>query len=46
MRYRMGLDMGANSLGWCLVELNVRDEPVRLIRMPPGKRRDVAPNWS
>jgi CRISPR-associated endonuclease Csn1 len=40
LRYRLGLDLGANSLGWCLVELNDRNEPIRLIRMGARLFRD------
>jgi len=31
--YRIGLDIGANSIGWCLYELNSNDEIIRLMRM-------------
>ncbi len=31
--YRMGLDIGTNSIGWCLYELNKDDEIVALMRM-------------
>ena len=27
MDYRLGLDMGSNSLGWCLLEMNAEGEP-------------------
>jgi CRISPR-associated endonuclease Csn1 len=40
LRYRLGLDLGANSLGWCLVELNDKNEPIRLIRMGARLFRD------
>jgi CRISPR-associated endonuclease Csn1 len=40
LRYRLGLDLGANSLGWCLVELNDNNEPTRLIRMGARLFRD------
>lgn len=42
LRYRLGLDMGANSLGWCLVELNEENppKPIRLIRMGVRLFRD------
>jgi len=33
MRYRLGLDLGANSLGWCIVELDDHGQPFRLVRM-------------
>lgn len=33
MRYRLGLDIGSTSIGWCLVRLNANDEPVAVIRM-------------
>lgn len=33
MRYRLGLDIGSTSIGWCLVRLNNNDEPVAVIRM-------------
>lgn len=33
MRYRLGLDIGATSIGWCMVRLDVHDNPVAIIRM-------------
>lgn len=33
MRYRLALDMGSTSIGWCLIRLNGVDEPVAIIRM-------------
>lgn len=33
MRYRLALDMGSTSIGWCLIRLNTEDEPVAIIRM-------------
>ncbi len=30
MDYRLGLDVGTNSLGWCVLELNDRGEPCRI----------------
>ena len=30
MEYRMGLDVGTNSLGWSVLELNESDEPFRI----------------
>lgn len=33
MRYRLGLDLGSTSIGWCMVRLNSRDEPIAVIRM-------------
>lgn len=38
--YRLGLDLGANSLGWCIVELNEAKEPIGLIRMGVRLFRD------
>lgn len=32
MRYRLGIDLGANSLGWAVVRLNQADEPVALVK--------------
>ncbi len=32
MRYRLGLDMGSTSIGWCMVRLNADDQPVSVIR--------------
>lgn len=42
LRYRLGLDLGANSLGWCLVELNEENppKPIRLIRLGVRLFRD------
>ena len=33
MRYRLALDMGSTSIGWCLIRLNANDEPIAIIRM-------------
>lgn len=33
MRYRLGLDLGTTSIGWCLLRLNEDDRPVAVIRM-------------
>lgn len=33
MRYRLGLDIGSTSIGWCLLRLNPSDEPIAIIRM-------------
>lgn len=33
MRYRLALDIGSTSIGWCLIRLNTRDEPIAIIRM-------------
>ncbi|MBZ0071512.1 MAG: type II CRISPR RNA-guided endonuclease Cas9 [Gammaproteobacteria bacterium] len=33
MRYRLGLDIGSTSIGWCMIRLNQADEPVAVIRM-------------
>lgn len=33
MRYRLALDIGSTSIGWCLIRLNSRDEPIAIIRM-------------
>lgn len=32
MRYRLALDLGTNSLGWAMIRLNPRDEPIAVIR--------------
>jgi CRISPR-associated endonuclease Csn1 len=32
MRYRLGLDLGAKSLGWAMLRLNPDNEPVAVIR--------------
>jgi CRISPR-associated endonuclease Csn1 len=31
VRYRLGIDIGTNSLGWCLLELDHAGEPCRLL---------------
>ncbi len=31
-RYRLGLDIGTNSIGWCVLRLNELDEPIGIIR--------------
>jgi len=33
LRYRLGIDLGTNSLGWCVVGLDEEDRPSRFIRM-------------
>lgn len=33
MRYRLGLDMGTTSIGWCMIRLDKNDNPVAIIRM-------------
>lgn len=33
MKYRLGLDLGANSLGWCVYCLDDDDEPVSIQRL-------------
>lgn len=33
IKYRLGLDLGANSLGWCAYRLDDADEPVSIVRM-------------
>lgn len=33
MRYRLALDIGTTSIGWCLIRLNATDEPCAVIRM-------------
>jgi CRISPR-associated endonuclease Csn1 len=33
MKYRLGLDLGTNSLGWCVVALDDNDSPVRIMRI-------------
>ena len=33
MRYRLGLDIGAKSIGWAMIRLNTQDEPVAIIKM-------------
>ena len=31
MKYRLGLDIGTNSLGWCVLELNGEKEPINIV---------------
>ena len=33
MRYRLGLDIGSTSIGWCMVRLDGQDNPTAVIRM-------------
>lgn len=33
MHYRLALDIGSTSIGWCLIRLNTNDEPIAVIRM-------------
>ena len=30
MKTRLGLDIGTNSIGWCLLELDENNEPFRI----------------
>ncbi len=32
-KYRLGIDMGSTSLGWCALELNEDKEPIDILRM-------------
>ena len=40
MRYRLGLDLGATSLGWCVIELDADGNPFRLSRLGARIFRD------
>ena len=31
MHYVLGLDIGITSVGWAVLELNIQDEPIRII---------------
>ena len=33
MRYRLGLDLGSSSIGWCMIRLNADNRPCAVIRM-------------
>lgn len=33
MNYRLGLDLGTNSIGWAMIKLSEQNEPVNLIKM-------------
>lgn len=33
MQYRLGLDLGTTSIGWCLIRLNKNNDPIAIIRM-------------
>lgn len=33
LKYRLGLDLGANSLGWCVYRLAQADQPVEIVRL-------------
>ena len=33
MRYRLALDLGTTSIGWCLIRLDASEAPVAIIRM-------------
>ena len=33
MRYRLGLDLGSSSIGWCMVRLDHNNQPCAIIRM-------------
>lgn len=32
-KYRLGIDLGTNSLGWCVIALDDSDQPTRFLRM-------------
>lgn len=32
-RYRLGLDIGTNSIGWCVLDLDSEGRPVGIKRM-------------
>ena len=32
-KYRLGIDLGANSLGWCVISLDDENRPTRFLRM-------------
>lgn len=32
LKYRLGLDLGTNSIGWCMLRLNKDNEPVAVIK--------------
>ena len=33
IKYRLALDLGANSLGWCVYRLDVNDDPDKVVRV-------------
>lgn len=33
MRYRLALDLGTNSIGWCVLRLNTAEQPCAVIKM-------------
>ena len=32
LKYRLGLDLGTNSIGWCMLRLNTTNEPVAVVK--------------
>ena len=32
LKYRLGLDLGTNSIGWCMLRLNNNNEPVAVMK--------------
>lgn len=32
LKYRLGLDLGTNSIGWCMLRLNTANEPVAVVK--------------
>lgn len=32
LKYRLGLDLGTNSIGWCMLKLDIQKEPVAVIK--------------
>lgn len=32
LKYRLGLDLGTNSIGWCMLRLNSDNEPTAVIK--------------
>jgi CRISPR-associated endonuclease Csn1 len=33
LHYRLGLDLGTNSIGWCVYQLNEDNQPIKIVRM-------------
>ena len=33
MHYRLGLDLGSSSIGWCMIRMDANNQPCAVIRM-------------
>ena len=43
LKYRLGLDLGTNSIGWCMLRLNSDNEPTAVIKSGVRVSKQVQP---